>query len=256
MPVTPCFDPTTGASGGAPPAASASLYDLTLTEVNLADGSWTLEDPDSLVDTVTYSADGNLVTWNTLAAGSANYRWDSGTTVRAPRWYKTLQIDGNNITNMMFLALMTRFEIDTGTADFHAKGVIGAALDATATDTGVLDLTAGYYQYNPGGNPTYGALTVNAATSSGSASNAYGTALLFRGGNGLGGVSYLNADNTDTLVNANVRNSGVVASGAAVPTTVQLVVGVGTGLNTTTITASDQIRFKARFLALTGNVET
>ena len=89
MPVTPCFDPATGASGGAPPAASASLYDLTLTEVNLADGSWTLEDPDSLVDTVTYSASGNLVTWNTLAAGSANYRWDSGTTVRAPRWYKT-----------------------------------------------------------------------------------------------------------------------------------------------------------------------
>ena len=97
MPVAPAFNPTTGASGGAPPAASASLANLPLTVVDLTDGSWTLEDPDNLVASVTHAGGDNIVTWNALAAGSADYNWSGGTNHRAPRWYKLLDIDGTQV---------------------------------------------------------------------------------------------------------------------------------------------------------------
>ena len=81
MPIFPCFDPTTGASGGASGGGGGSLYDVSMgSAVNLTDGSWTLSDPDSLVDSVSFSGGFNTVTMNALAAGASHYRWDSSAT--------------------------------------------------------------------------------------------------------------------------------------------------------------------------------
>ena len=75
MGIVNAFDPAGGANGGFVPGAggAASLTDIAFQTIDLTDGSWTLLDPDSLVDTVTFSGGFNTVTWNTLAAGSSNY---------------------------------------------------------------------------------------------------------------------------------------------------------------------------------------
>ena len=256
MPVAPCFDPTTGASGGAAPGASASLYNLAPIAVDLTDGTWTLEDPDGLVDTVSYAAGFNTITFNTLAApGNNTYRWDNGTTCRAPRWYRALEIDGSAVFNTDALVMMTRVELDETKADFNQKNVFGAGLDATSVTASTIALTGGYWALaSLGGNPIYGGFTINAQTSTGNANNAYGLSNIMRAGDGLGGVTYSAMSSADLVLGANARNSGVTSSGAAIPTGVQLIVGVGPGLNTTGITAGDQVGFKASYIAFTGNV--
>jgi hypothetical protein len=48
VPITDCFDPATGASGGAPPAVGASLYNLTpeIIEISPMDhGRWKIQTP-------------------------------------------------------------------------------------------------------------------------------------------------------------------------------------------------------------------
>ena len=63
MPIAPVFPgPSTGGDSG------ASFYDATFTgPINLTDGTWTLNDPDSLIQSITYSAGVHTVTWNTTA---------------------------------------------------------------------------------------------------------------------------------------------------------------------------------------------
>jgi hypothetical protein len=51
----------------------ASRYDLSSDLIDLTDGSWTLEDPDSLLDSVSYSSGYNTVTWNTIRGLSAQH---------------------------------------------------------------------------------------------------------------------------------------------------------------------------------------
>jgi hypothetical protein len=56
MPVVPCFDPTTGASGGpSGGGGTPSLSDVAFTVVDLTDGSWTLFDPDNAVQSVAFA---------------------------------------------------------------------------------------------------------------------------------------------------------------------------------------------------------
>ena len=249
MPITDCFDPATGASGGAPPAVGASLYNLTPEIIDLTDGSWTLEDPDSLVDTVTFGGGFNTVTWNALAVGSADYRWASGTTVRAPRWYKTLQISGNNILNGDYLIQMIRTELDTTVSDFFQRVVCGTCLDPTSTDTGVIDGMYGTVSKNTTGNPIYGVVAVNGLTSNGGATLVASNATVARGYTHMGTATYINIDNTDTATHASSRNG--LASGVAASTTVKLLVGIGTAANTTTVAAGNQQRFKLSLVNLT-----
>jgi hypothetical protein len=91
MPIAPCFNPATGASGGAPPATSASLYDIPFGDpIDITDG-WTLYDPDNLIKSITFAGGFHTVIWNELLAGSQNYNWASGATHRAPRWYQPAQ---------------------------------------------------------------------------------------------------------------------------------------------------------------------
>ena len=238
------YDFTAGSGGG-----GASLYDLTPEIINLTDGSWTLEDPDSLVQGVTFGGDFNTVTWNALAVGSADYRWASGTVVRAPRWYKTLQIDGNNITNGDYLITMVRTELDLTVRDFFQRVVCGTCLDPTSTDTGVIDGMYGTVNYNLTGNPGYGVISVNGLQSNLGATIVANNVTIARGYTHMGTATYINFDNTDTATSAGSRNG--LASGVAAGTTVKLLVGVGTGANTTTVAAGNQQRFKLSLVNLT-----
>jgi len=250
MPVVPCFDPTTGASGGAPPAASASLWNLTTTAIDLTDGSWTLYDPDSLIDTVSHAAGLNTVTWNALAAGSADYNWSAGTTHRAPRWSKLLQIDGNQVTQLNTLLFTTRVEVDTTVNDFDQQLVVGVALDPSSTTATTIDGTGAKFDKTTGGGPGYGTWQVNSGTTSTNNNNEYSVCTVLRSSNSLGAGAYVNIDSSDVAVTSNSRNSNQNAAGVGT-VNVHILVGVGPRLSTGTITAGDQQAFKASFTAAT-----
>lgn len=241
---TPGYDFTAGGGGG-----GLSLYDLTPEIIDLTDGSWTLEDPDSLVQGVSFSSGFNTVTWNALAVGSADYRWASGTTVRAPRWYKTLQIDGNNITNGDYLITMVRTELDLTIRDFYQRVVCGTCLDPLSTDANVIDGMYGTANLNTTGNPAYGVITVYGLQSNIGATIVANNATIARGYTHMGAAAYINFDATDTATHGGSRNG--VASGVAASVTVKLLVGVGIGANTTTVAAGNQQRFKLSLVNLT-----
>ena len=257
MPVFPCFDPTTGASGGAAGGGGgASLYNLPVEEVDLTDGSWTLYDPDSLVNTITHAAGWHTLTWNALAVGSADYDWFNGTSIRAPRWYKNLEINGTQVTSLDLLVSSYQMEIPLlGSPDacpFRWDGVFGAALDAASTSTTTMNATGGTMgRFSSATAPIYGVFARNAASTAAPNTGAYGICTTVRGGDGLGGGEFMIFDATDTNLQAAARSAGVYTSGAPIPTNVQLVVGLGTGTGATTITAGDQTKFKLGHVSTT-----
>ena len=232
------------------PAAGVSLYDVEATEIDLTDGTWSLEDPDSLIDTVTRVDGFNVITWNALAVGSSDYTWTAGTTHRAPRWSKLLQIEGSQVDNQDHLILATRLELDGTVNDFDQQIVCGAALDPSSTANASIDGTGGVVNKTTGGNPAYGTWQRNAATTTGNANNEYGIATTVRAGDSLGGGAYVNLDSSDSALASGSRSSNVnAAAGATV--NVYLMVGVGTAAGNDVISAGDQQRFKAHYTALT-----
>ena len=119
------------------PSSGGSEYDKTPTIIDLTDGSWTLYDPDGLVNTITFSADWHTLTWNALSVGSGDYNWFYGTTIRAPRWYKNLEINGTQVTSVDLLVSSYRMEVpplfSPDACPFRWLGVFGAALGAGST---------------------------------------------------------------------------------------------------------------------------
>jgi hypothetical protein len=73
---------------------STGLSAITTEQVDLTDGTWTLEDPNNLVDTITIDGSGfHTITWNAFA-GSADYNPGGGTNFTGPRWYKLAKASG------------------------------------------------------------------------------------------------------------------------------------------------------------------
>ena len=127
MPVIPCFDYNTGASGGPIPCGGGgtSLADLTPVLVDLTDG-WTLYDPDNLVQSVTHSAGWNTVTWE-AAGASSNYNWSTASgSQRAPRWYKKLILSTTQVVSTDCLAFHSEMEASR-TDDFLSKVILTVA---------------------------------------------------------------------------------------------------------------------------------
>ena len=93
MPITPCFDPTTGASGGAAPGgAGASFSNVSLRTIDPS--SWSTTDPDGLLKSVTHASGSTTFTFN-ASSGSANYLLTSSTQ-NFPRRYTDLQADNGD----------------------------------------------------------------------------------------------------------------------------------------------------------------
>jgi len=258
MPIVRVFDPDGVPRGGWTPGggAGSSLYQLPPEVINLTDGSWTLYDPDNLVDTITFAGDWHTLTWNALPVGSGDYDWFNGTTIRAPRWYKNLEISGTQVTSMDLLVSTYQMELlpllDPDACPFRWLGVFGAALDAASTDTGLMCATGGVMgRFSPTTAAIYGIFTRHTQSSNGPNAGAYGTCTTVRGGDGLGGGEFMIFDNTGSNLQAAARSAGVYTTGLPVPTDVQLVVGLGTGSGTTTITAGDQTKFKLSHVSTT-----
>ena len=227
-------------------SGGTSLYDLPMTEVDLTDGSWTLYDPDGLIDTVSFSNGYNTVTF--FAGGNtSNQRWTGTTTVTAPRWYKTLQIDGNTVTLLDPSWFVCRMQNDLTVDDFNQQNVFGTAADPTATNTNTMGLAGGTWLRTTGGNTGYGVVTGNANTSYADVDTVFSHAEVMQGGTANGATTYIQYDGTNTAERAGSRNSNILAMAG---TNRHLVVGVGINTDVTVINAGDQVAFSLKYIAL------
>lgn len=253
MPITPCFDPTTGASGGAAPAGGGgSLYALAPTIVDLTDGSWTLFDPDSLIDSVAHSAGHNTVTFNALASGSTNYNWSAGATIRAPRWFRKLEISGSQVKSTDSLNFTTQLQGDLTVNDFSRKVVCGPAFDPTSVTATVIQGTGGVHAKAVGGPAAqYGIWTVNSETTQPNSSQVYGLSTVMRSHNCLGGGTYIGVDSGGVAIGQGSRNANVLAATGGATLDVYVMVGVGTRGSGDTIPDNAEFKFAAKFTAIT-----
>lgn len=250
MPIAPAFNPETGASGGGSPAASASLANLTPTAIDLTDESWTLYDPDSLVKSVAFTGGANLVTWNELDTGSADYNWSSGTTHRAPRWYRLLTISGVQVKSTHTLNMTTEIIGDVSVNDFAQQVVVGAAFDPSSTAHTTIDGSGGIYNKTTGGNPAYGTWQLNSATTGQNANNVRGITNVMRSNNAMGSGTYFSITSAGAVQTSGSRNSNQNAA-AGSEINVFVMVGIGTASNSITVAEDDQQKFKASFNAIT-----
>lgn len=244
MPITPCFDPTTGASGGAAPAPSGSAYDIPFGDpVNLTDG-WTLYDPDSLIKSITYSGGVHTVTWN-AASGSSDYNWSAGTNHRAPRWYQPAQIDSNALTTDDLIQNVTLVITDnTQRGGFDNALVHGVCVDPTST---VATTIAGMGQavtVFTGGAATasMGVWTVNSSSVTATSAPSRSMATAQYGARHTGSVCFTNLDASGFRVQNGSRNGTTVLPAS---TALNWIVGLGVRSNSTNIAQdAESLRFK------------
>lgn len=251
----PIFYPKspTDMGGGDGGKGDASLYDLPGEVVDLTDGSWTLVDPDSLVDSVTFANGYNTVTWNALAVGSVDYNWSGGTDHRAPRWYKALEIDGTRVSSADVLVCTTLLELDASVRDFGQQVVCGPSLQPDSTVASFIDGTGGCIQAGKTGNVSYGTWQSNQSSVNSTGAPLYGVCTVTRGNNGLGSGASYHVKSDGTVGNTQARASNI-NSATVSDTDLFVMVGVGTRTNTDTIVAGDEQRFAARFVAVTVGV--
>lgn len=244
MPITPCFDPTTGASGGASGGGGGSLYDASMgSAVNLTDGSWTLYDPDSLVDSVNYSSGFNTVTMNALGSGSSHYRWDNTAgNNRAPRWYKEWFIDTTRIDSDDLTTHTNIIAIDRTVNDFNWTLCAGVCVNPATVTRNQIDGMGAGVSNNPGeGNARYGhwrntsmpVTSVNVNMAKVVQVGQYGARHM-----GTSEFMALSAANIHLQRGATNGSDGL---GAGV--SLYQIVGLGTRTNSSTIGAGDQVKF-------------
>lgn len=252
MPITPCFDPTTGASGGAAPAGGGgSLYALAPTIVDLTDGSWTLFDPDSLIKSVAHSAGSNTVTFNALAVGSNDYNWSTGADCRAPRWYRKLEISGSQVKSVDTLNFTTALVGDLVVNDFSRRVVVGPCFDPTSTVATTIAGTGGAHAKSVGGaQAQYGVWTVNGEATFSNTLQVKGLSTVMRSNNCLGSGTYIGINSAGVAIGQGSRNANVLAATGGLTLDVYVLVGVGTR-NIDTIPADGQFKFSANYSAIT-----
>ena len=257
MPVANVFDPYTGGANGGvvPSGGGGSLYKPTFSEVNLTDGSWTLYDPDSLVQSVSFSGGYNTVTWNALAVASLNYNWAAGGQHRAPRWYKANTIDGNQVTSMDYNVFTSVLQVDQTVDDFNQGVVMGISIDPATTDLFTVDASGGYVTKLTGNIPTWGTQQYASSTTGQNVNADYGVCTIMRGGNQIGSGVYLLADDADDRAYvAGSRNSGNAVLNNNTPVDTYLMLGVGVRNSTDTVGAGDQHRFRAQYISYVPDV--
>ena len=224
----------------------ASLYNVPMTEVDLTDGSWTLLDPDGLINTVSFAGGFNTITFN-AGGNTSNQRWTGTTTCTAPRWYKTLQIDGNTVTLLDPSWFVCRMQSNLLVDDFNQQNVFGTAADPTSTNTNIMGLAGGTWLRSVGASTAYGNITGNANATYADPDTVFAHAGVMQGGNANGAATYIQYDNTNTAERAGSRNSNILAQAG---TNRHLVVGVGINTDATVINAGNQVSFSLKYIAL------
>lgn len=226
-----------------------SFFNISSELIDLTDGTWTLFDPDSLVQGISFASGFNTVTWNALGAGSNNYKWTQGTTHRSPRWYKLLKIDGNQVTSDDCMTFQASGKLDESVKDFDHEVVWGICSDPTSTAASTIDGSgAAMARQLVQGGPRSGTWTGNLVSfNAANSDNISMAASLIRGKLMMvGGASVSINASGDAVRPADRSDSQALAA-----TTNQfLMVGVGTN-STTTVDSGDKQKFSLKITVFT-----
>tara|TARA_R100001460_G_scaffold12309_2_gene28370 strand:+ start:547 stop:1332 length:786 start_codon:yes stop_codon:yes gene_type:complete len=257
MPIVNAFDePQGGANGGFTPGDSGggggvNLDAVPLAAIDLTDGTWTLEDPDNLVNTVNHSSGVNTIVWNALGVASSDYRWTSSTTCRAPRWYKLLTVNGVQMKESDFMALYFKLKLEAN-YDFPQEVVLGTCSFPTATlnstSTSAILGSGALVQSTSGGFASRfaGAWSLNSGGTVSGASTDFVHIAQQRGAGAIGGPAGYIYDSTPAGTSAISRNTN---KDGLSNNNLYWIVGAGTRGNQT-ISAGDETQFQGKYLAI------
>lgn len=249
--------PSDGAGGGGG-GGGADLSALGFVAIDLTDSAtWTLTDPDDLVDTVSHSSDVNTVVMNALAAGSSNYAWTTSTTQRAPRWTTPLyaqDADGNNVrvTSGDAYILQTVIEYVAPDDRFPAEIVVASAEDGTATTSGGNKAQGGLLIVTNTGLPNGGVFTGSSSQKGGVDSNFHqNIATANHAGGKAQAVAFVNVNSSEVAIAGSSRNSGMTYTNTS--TDLNLMVGLGVN-SSFTVTAGEDAKIKAYYRVIVFNL--
>ena len=238
MPVFPCFDPKTGASGGASGGGGggADLSGPTIAidtpeVVNLTDGSWTLYDPDGVVDTsfgdggVSFDAVSGVTTVRFLgAAGDSKYMIASSSGGHSwPRWYREIPA-----TNLQTVVMSVDLKNDASVPTWDRSVCCGIASFPESEVVNTLDGTGAFFRQAGVSAPGYGVWMLGSQTSGSNLSQVRGVASILRSSDSLGSGSYVTIKADNLAQNSGSRNSNFNQANAGVGTPQFHLVGFGT----------------------------
>ena len=128
MPITPFFDPTTGASGGAAPSGGGgtSLLDMG-SPIDLTDGSWSLFDPVSMIKSVAYAGGKTTVTFNAVAPSGGHVINTNNAVADFARYYRAVSIDAVAMDTDSLLTQLVVVTPDQTVREFNSALLIGLA---------------------------------------------------------------------------------------------------------------------------------
>jgi hypothetical protein len=243
MPIAPVFPGETASGGGGVSLDAVPFGDA----IDLTDG-WTLEDPDSVVDTtygtngVTFSGGFNTVQFNAFGANSI-YNWGSTSDHHAPRWHKPLLINSVRMTSDDLIDWVSWLSLDRSIIDAQFEVVSGPCAAPTSTTANTIGGMGAAAHFDTGRTYTmYGVWTVTADSLTGNTSGVRVMATGLYGGQHSGSAC-------STILNAsNVRTQNTAKPGAAVlsaGTDLFMMIGIGMRSNSVSASAGDQIKFSA-----------
>ena len=231
--VIPAHTCTPGGGGG----ASGPVVPVTSEVVDLTDGSWTLLDPDNLIDT-SYGTDGATFDAETgfttikmagLAVGNAKYMIAASNNGHHwPRWYRAIT-GGTNLTTVQ---MSTELVNDATVTPWARSICLGVANDPTSVVPNDMDGTGGFMRH--GGSPSnavqYGVWMISSQTSGSNLANSRAVATVLRSRDSLGSGAFITSrDDTGRAIASGTRNSNFnagIGAGDAVP--VYHILGIGT----------------------------
>lgn len=237
-------------------SSGVSLNGVPWEDVDLTDGSWTLTDPDNLVQSVTHSNGFNNVTWNAAnptadTAVGKFYNWANSSDNKAPRWHKNLLIDGVQPTVRDYILFNSFMENDDAVNDFNQSVILCTAIDPTSNPVTSMDLSGGMHIKNTNSNTAYGTLQYTGLTSSSTGGPDSGVISSFHGGGSRGaGVYHTHKPGVSPFETriAGSRNSN--RHNLTSTLTLKVVVGVGIRSNGDVVALNDQQSFKLRYNAV------
>ena len=241
---------------------STGLSAITTEQVDLTDGTWTLVDPDNLVDTITIDGSGfHTITWNAFS-GSADYNPGGGSNFTGPRWYKLAKASGVQVDAQD--ASVTALKINLPEPTHPSSGypqlnVWCTAADPTA-DTVAAQRGLGIVHGQASGATTYQVGAFSLATdilvSNANTDSVFGFAC--KGGREVGSCTYFaQRDDTGEVLENNTRSANTNTQTSAANAYIYF--GAGILNNTHTMlagTTSTPFQLHYRAIRLTDLLET
>lgn len=245
-------DALSGPGGG----SGVSLNGIPWIDIDLTDQSWTLTDPDNLVQSVTHSNGFNTVTWNAAnpqadTSVGRHYNWASNYDNRAPRWHKNLLIDGVQPTVREYILFNAFMENNGSVNDFNQSVILCTGIDLFSNPVTSNDLSGGMYTKLINGNAAYGTLQYTGQSSSLMGGPDSGVTSSFQGGRSRGaGIYHTHTTGVSPLETRAVGSRPSNRFNLTPTLTLKVVVGVGIRANQDVVALNDQQSFKLRYNAV------